>query len=152
MTNEEIIENNKLIATFMQLPFWELDKKRWFNTSPSEYGSQSGYWREAGKYYEDPLDYNLIRSVHESKLQYNTDWNWLMMVVEKIEALDQHPRVTHSYTIEITGNGSTAYKSITSGDDTNIIFRHNIRNERRYCTWVVVVEFIKWYNAKNQAS
>lgn len=83
------------------------------------------------------------------RFQYHSSWDQLWPVIEKIESLDKDERVSHTYSIEITGNGTTVYKNIYSHGESNIIFRKNIKNERRYCTWLVVIEFIKWYNLKN---
>jgi hypothetical protein len=80
--------------------------------------------------------------------QYHFSWDWLMPVIEKIEDLDFNERVSHTYSIEITGNGTTAYKNLYSDND-HIISRHNIHNNRLRCTWLVVIDFIQWYNEKN---
>ena len=74
----------------------------------------------------------------------------LWKVIEIIEDLDPNPRVTHTYSIEITGNGTTAYKNITHGDESRIIYRFNSHNNRLQNTFLVVVEFIDWYLEKEK--
>ena len=66
MTQEQIIEGNKLIAEFMGARPRRLNKHWW--TGFAEY----------------PHD------IHISSIQYHTSWDWLMPVVEKIHYL-KHP-------------------------------------------------------------
>lgn len=112
MSEQEIIDGNKIIAKFM---------KNEAQFKPTE-----------DDYY---LNY----------CKYLSSWDSLMPVIEKIEDLDFNNRVSHTYSIHITGNGTTAYKNLYSGND-NIISRHNVHNRRLYCTWKVIVDFINWHN------
>jgi hypothetical protein len=61
------MENNKLIAEFMELPT-EVSKAGLLNYYHREYNS--GTWYE------------------EHELSYNVSWDWLMPVVEKIYLID----------------------------------------------------------------
>jgi len=61
------MENNKLIAEFMELPT-EVSKAGLLNYYHREYNS--GTWYE------------------EHELSYNVSWDWLMPVVEKIYSID----------------------------------------------------------------
>jgi len=82
------------------------------------------------------------------EMKYNKSWDWLMPVVEKIESLDPNENVTHTYTVEITGNGTTISPSVWSGNRWMI--RVNSRDNRLSNTYKAVVEFIKWYNSHQQ--
>ena len=63
-------------------------------------------------------------------LHYNTSWDWLMPVVEKIER-DSTVRIDND-TVFILSKG---YSTLTQFNDNKINMVYN-----------AVVEFIKWYN------
>ena len=63
-----MMNNNKLIAEFMELPT-EVSKAGLLNYYHREYNS--GTWYE------------------EHELSYNVSWDWLMPVVEKIEQVNE---------------------------------------------------------------
>ena len=65
-------------------------------------------------------------------INYNTEWNWLMEVVEKIESL--------GYRIEIVKHICRIY---LSNKETIIISENTPKIEAVY---IACVEFIKWYN------
>jgi hypothetical protein len=131
MEKEFIKEGNDIIAKFMG----------WFQQNDRE----SPYlWYKAN----EPMvsvAYDL-RATATRDLPFHRDWNYLMKVVEKIEDLDPNERVTHMYSIEITGNGTTISKNIWGAGEKNIIHRENSYNRRLINTWIAVVEFIKWHN------
>lgn len=133
---KEIEENNKLIATFLGYEY-------------IPYSNTESYpgWRKAGK---QPLlkvsstgigQLTLCRKHRD--LLFHKDWNWMMYVVEKIESMDTHSRVTHSYSVEITGNGTTIRPNVWAGD--RWIIRYNLRNKRKECTYSAIVQFVKKY-------
>ena len=68
------MNNNKLIAEFMELPT-EVSKAGLLNYYHREYNI--GTWYEVGTWYE------------EHELSYNVSWDWLMPVVEKIEQVNE---------------------------------------------------------------
>jgi hypothetical protein len=82
-------------------------------------------------------------------LPFHRDWNMLWKVIEKIEDLDPNDRVSHTYSIDICGNGTTAYNNWSSEKD-RIIYRFNTHNNRLQNTFLVVVAFIDWYNEKEK--
>lgn len=127
LSPNEILKNNKLIAEFMEFEKYHIKDKN------------DGYLVVLKKGY-------IPMETCVAKLQFHSSWDWLMPVVEKIEDLDYNELVSHTYSIEITGNGSTAYKNICPKGESNIIYRFNLRNNRLKCTWIVIIEFIKWYN------
>ena len=96
--------NNKLIAEFMEFKLQADPKERWF-----------------GQYFTTP---NEAWSNRIELLLFDTDWNWLMPVVEKI--LD----------ISLELDTMEPYYNITD----------SIPNIKE--TYKEVVEFINWYNKK----
>lgn len=67
-------------------------------------------------------DYDLKRNWSKVPLLYNSSWDWLMPVVEKIKGMEKE------YPIAIDSV-------------TNIFIWYKIN-----FVWIAVVEFIKWYN------
>ncbi len=69
---------------------------------------------------------------HISGMNFNSSWDWLMPVVEKIESL---------------GHGVTIYRKGCHINDIGVSsingFTHSNKLEQ---TYKAVVEFIKWYN------
>jgi hypothetical protein len=106
----ENLENNKLIAEFMGFELQTNPKERWF-----------------GQYFTIP---NEAWSNRIELLHFDTDWNWLMQVVEKIENL--------GYDVVIKYNICT----ITNGENE---FQNEV-GQKIYATHQTVIEFIKWYN------
>lgn len=109
MKQEEIIEGNKLIAEFMG---WE----------------KSPYENLPNKMYKNDL------GVHISQLKYNSDWNWLMEVVETIEDLNYDVEIKHS-ACSIC-NSENGYEQEDGG-------RTKIES-----VFLMIVRFIKWHKFK----
>ena len=99
------LENNKLIAEFLSVKIHPIEERGLYN----------GYFID--------------------ELKYHEDWNWLMVVVEKIESL--------GYRIEIVKHICRIY---LSNKETIIISENTPKIEAVYNA---VVEFIKWYNNQN---
>ena len=124
MDKKEIIEGNKLIAEFM---VW---RKGDNYTSKFEFYDA---WGES------------INQLTPVEMDFNSSWDWLMPVVEKIE--DFHDNVEYQVVIyedevEIIQKCEPKWKEIVnisadgSGKLTN--------------TWLAVVEFITWYNRQSK--
>ena len=122
---ENIIENNKIIAEFLDWEFDDLSET--FETpflklvEPQAFG-----------------DEQFSCKLQDFELEFHSDWNWLMEVVEKIESL--------GYRIEIVKHICRIY---LSNKETIIISENTPKIEAVYNA---VVEFIKWYNNKNKVS
>ena len=106
-------ENNKLIAEFLGY------------TQPHPNYENTTYWY---KKEEEPL----------TILLFDTDWNWLIEAVEKIEHID-------SIDVNILTNGTRIYEWRTGGEvivdnSADISFEHKIEH-----VYDAVVKFIKWY-------
>ena len=136
---ENITSGNEKIAKFLGW-FTEDDDDRpyptWFEISDSA----------------KIVAYSIHNNYPHYELPFHRDWNMLWKVIEKIEDLDESDRIKHNishmYSIDITGNGTTAYKNIWSHGENRIIHRFNSHNNRLQNTFLVVVAFIDWYNEK----
>ena len=113
ITKDMNTENNKLIAEFLGY------------TQPHPNYENTTYWY---KKEEEPL----------TILLFDTDWNWLIEAVEKIEHID-------SIDVNILTNGTRIYEWRTGGEvivdnSADISFEHKIEH-----VYDAVVKFIKWY-------
>lgn len=116
MTDNKIVEGNKLIAEFMG---W----------------SKSDYHNTPNKMYNGAI------GIHVDHLQYHTSWDWLMPVVEKIEDC----RIVDDYGFSVNiDNWQVIIKSLLSGKI--ITSNLSGAKSKIEATWQAVVEFIKWYN------
>ena len=119
---ENIIENNKIFAEFLDWEFDDLSET--FETpflklvDPKAFG-----------------DEQFSCKLQDFELEFHSDWNWLMEVVEKIESL--------GYRIEIVKHICRIY---LSNKETIIISENTPKIEAVYNA---CVEFIKWYNKQN---
>ena len=110
---DNIIENNKLIAEFLNWEFDDLSET--FETpflklvEPQAFG-----------------DEQFSCKLQDFELEFHSDWSWLMQVVEKI------------LNVSLEIDSMEMYYNIT--DSIPYIAK----------TYGECVEFIKWYNEKNQ--
>jgi hypothetical protein len=105
------LENNKLIAEFLGY------------SQPHPDFLKSTYWYKKGK---DPLVY----------LSFNTDWNWLMEVVEKIE--------NQNYSVDINKQEENDYQCNIVKNQEILFSRYS--NIKIQCVYESCIDFIKWYN------
>ena len=115
-------ESNKLLAEFLGY------------TQPHPDYPHTTYWYKKD---EAPL----------TMLSFDTDWNWLMEVVEKIEQL--------RYVTEISGNierkfTCIAYPNTSEEYISRIGYGEEMFLNKKYVTYQAVVAFIKWYNEQNK--
>ena len=80
---------------------------------------------------------------------YNSNWNWLMEVVEKIESLG-YRTLTENECFMITKSKLSSF-DVRSKDDYNTIFSDNYEinhygGSKKENIYNACVEFIKWYN------
>ena len=129
------IENNKIIAEFLNWEFDDLSET--FETpflklvEPQAFG-----------------DEQFSCKLQDFELEFHSDWNWLMEVVEKIESLEIFDRMGR-FNIN-TKNFDENYTSfITDKDEDFIQCEGETKIEAVYSA---VVEFIKWYNNQNKVS
>jgi hypothetical protein len=69
----------------------------------------------------------------DEHMQYHSSWDWLMPVVEKIEAIEN----SDDYEVDIFGNCC----EIGTNDNHSAVGKTKIE-----ATWKAVVQFIQWYN------
>lgn len=122
MTQEQILQNNKLIAEFMNMPQTQL------YSSPGIY---SLIWR-------NPNTNDL------TPVRYHTSWDWLMPVVEKIA--NNSP--DHEVEIEI-GRTFATFK-IRDLDDGRSLYGINEFSDADKPIEAIykgVLKFITWYNS-----
>ena len=99
------IENNKLIAEFMELDF------------------------SNGAYHFKKSDRHLREWIKEDKLKYHESWDWLMMVVDKI-----NNGYNNKYSFIITSYGAKIY------EDEELY--SNSSNNVKECVYNTIIEFI----------
>lgn len=72
-------------------------------------------------------------------LQFDSDWNWLMEVVQKINLLDNFEYSVNIYTMDCYITDSKMNKIVS------IDCKYNV-NELINSVYEACVEFVKWYN------
>jgi hypothetical protein len=146
MKTNEIIEGNKLIAEFMGYVLHDLGD------------GKSPYYNHNNKYLKPCA---VIRLDKGEKLQFDSSWDWLMPVVEKIESLTNYVNTVEYNKSNYLG---AFYFSILTIPFSSITQHVYINAEHKKMmgkdvtdSWAdtkieavykVVVEFIKWYNGK----
>lgn len=120
MTQDEILENNELIAKFMGAEFIHDDPK----------DHPDGYYMLEGEYFmvED-------FGFHES-------WDWLMPVVEKIENLTDEE---NNYLFSFDCGRDFCVVNFNDLTRKSIVCK-SVYKDKMGSIWKAVVEFIKWYN------
>jgi hypothetical protein len=109
-------KENRLIAKFMG-----------YSQPHPDYPTTT-YWYKEGK---APL----------TILSYNTDWNWLMEVVDKIEYLSDG-----AYDVNILKNGTEIINYSEKNTIVNNVCDIDYEDKIEH-TYSAVVEFINYYNA-----
>jgi len=135
MTKQKIIKGNKLIAEFM---YPNLDEE--IKLGEIETNGAPDLWVKGILYYKD-----------YSRLEYHTNWNWLMQVVDKIEHLYEDETsspifdINSHYSKFTVGYPQHKFKQWIIG--AYLTSPEKIKADSKIeATWMVVVEFIKWYN------
>jgi hypothetical protein len=113
---KQITENNKLLAEFLGLTL-EQEQERIFIQG---------------------LGTKLIEDT------FNTDWNWLMEVVEKIENITIQKL---SFNFNIQKDGVSLFYSHINEPKEQIEMYFEWRQKTKIAnTYKIAIEFIKWYN------
>jgi hypothetical protein len=140
MTEQEIIEGNKLIAVFMGCELLDFPKTE-------NYIGESWYCGDFLK----PFDDRTPAKVRTELLKFNSDWNWLMPVADKIEKLSTSEGLPQDarnrFFISIKTPSGVGY--ITKDDTCKMPVPTDARvfgESRIESTWLAVVAFIKWLN------
>jgi len=115
-------ESNKIIAEFMGV----------FDKILSTGNIHS--WSDAPFYYTTEDSKEKVMDNISKYAKYQSDWNWLMEVVEKIESLE--------VVVEIREN--VCYIETSPNN-----YYSELEDTKLQATYRAVVEFIKWYNKHN---
>ena len=86
---------------------------------------------------------NMYMTLKEEELKYNTDWNWLMEVVEKIESFNSN---LQSFSI----NGNRVEIKDFSVKQNLFSYYNDTEKTKIQAVYNACVEFIKWYNLNNK--
>lgn len=120
--NKQIAENNKLIAEFM--------------------GHKVGITQDEYDDLNDKGIENVVYLFHEDNLPYHKEWDWLMVVIEKIKSL--------GYVTEISGNRERSFASIGIENTNEYVAKAGYDTEflkQIDATYYAVIQFINWYNS-----
>lgn len=128
MIVQSILEGNKIIAEFLGINPQRIVSEMPINKD-GNYCNGNGDLDKYG---------NPCYLVYAPSLQYNSSWDYLMPVVEKIESKGFDVFINGLY-CRITDSGMSNFE-IESGDVKSKI----------EAVWLAVVEFIKWYNSQKQ--
>ena len=133
-------ENNKIIAEFMGV---KQDLESGNYRLPHHSGKDVVNPLTQGRNYDEWADrytdenYNTGYLLPLEYLQYNTSFDWLMEVVEKIESLG------YSYSTHLSGD----VRVVTF---RSIIDYNSIRGSLKETTYNACLEFIKYYNEQTR--
>lgn len=85
--------------------------------------------------------YNYQGEITTSLPEFNSDWSWLMVVVEKIESIYEN-----RFVIEISDNMC----EITGFEVDNNPKIYKCGSNKKEAVYMACVEFIKWYNQQSE--
>ena len=141
MTQEEIIENNKIIAEFMGgkcVTHPPSTIPSYGDPARSDYNpSKILKWVKTDKIRVVEFINDLPRFIRIKNLKYHKDWNRLMPVIEKIESLGYFCMINKWTSVYIRSESTRMYIATLEGND-------KLKN-----TYQAVVEFIKYWNNEN---
>lgn len=118
-------ENNKIIAKFMGITFI------------------NNVCRITDKLRNTPLEDAEYLQAKDANLPFNSDWNWLMEVVEKIEKTRRSQ--WSKYTFACVKISSLGCEIIFYGNRKEII-SDIVRPSKIESVYDACINFIKWYN------
>lgn len=136
MTKQEILENNQLIAEFM-----EFNPCKVYNYKGKQYDYYLPNGFELIKEVETTIESNWCEILEEQDncfiedLKFHKSWDWLIPVIQKLLTLKLKEIVPSDLDISYVRNKH--YLSVNNLLDINVLFKN-------------VVEFIEWYNKKHK--
>jgi len=142
MTQEEILEGNKLIAEFMGLRkimlwggvdfLYDIEKESYVT-----------YVKVGSSGINATINTRVLKA-RPDELLFHSSWDWLMPVVEKIESLEhitEQGSYGNYYLTLFKNYGSICYGRFRIGDVINGEGRLSV-------AYKVVIEFIKWHKTQ----
>jgi len=140
MTNEQIIEGNKALAEFNE---WE---RVYPGKAPKDNRGLAQFKNKDGRFYSRPIHDGVGEN---ATIPFNSDWNYLMPVIEKIESFGYCFFIQNESSWIKPGWASLKPKEIDILADSKI-----------EAAFKASVEFVNWWkiqaetdqNLKNQAS
>jgi hypothetical protein len=102
---------------------------------------------ESRREYGNRLVSRFMNTVDQG-IEYNTSFDLLIPIITVIGKLEPYDRVSHTYSFDINGNGTTIDITHNSHRSDFEMIRHNSRDNITYNTFSAIVEFIEWYNTK----
>ncbi len=149
------MEDNRLIAEFMG--YKTLDNYYYLLpiTLPQFRGSDHAEW--CSQHEASPVE--RFWEINDESLQYNTSWEWLMPVVEKIGNLKavKHSGRLVRVTINIENGINVVISQMIGGSIANSYCHFQAKLKGNKETTLIenvyhsVIEFIKWYNKNEKA-
>lgn len=139
MTQEQGIEGNKLIAEFVGFKMWWSEGGSYDWPEKELEISVPDFLEDEDLEYMYTLDMPFY--MYWGELKFNTSWDWLMPVVEKIEELG-YTTVIHGYGKDFTPYLET-YCAIKEG---NYRWGYGESKSKIEAVWLASVLFIQWYN------
>ena len=103
----------------------------------------------------DEIDLKRHNNTFITSYKYNTDWNWLMEVVEKIEKLTPNNRVINfgisnvSISIFLRPLDVKIYSKRDADYSVEEIVSIETKGKKIEAVYNACIEFIKWYNENN---
>lgn len=125
MTNEEILEGNKIIAQFLTTNKDNPDSDEFY--LPQHYEDNGDDW------------------VYENDLMFHKSWNWLMPVITKIHKLG-YVTVFYGNHCEIIDKDLFTHKY--DGEGFNVEYYSESEDKLIDAVWNCVVEFVKWHTSE----
>lgn len=141
MTQEEILEGNKLIAEWLG---YEIDSLAEEDEPERYYVYDHIECIADGVDYWETFDQDWTSWLYPDQMKFHSDWNWLMPVVEKI--IKEY--MTDYYNEYDMGIPNSYYVAI--GSDGKYSSQGISKNSLIEATWLSVIEFIKWYNKNKE--
>lgn len=127
MTQKNIIENNRLLAEFLGANVTIDGEYEMYGIIPTV---EDGEWEN---HFFKP-----------ENMPFDTDWNWLMQVVERINIKDDFKYTVRIYSMDVEIHNNETGVTIVD------LFSDYSTDQLILSVYEACVEFIKWYNDQNK--
>ena len=90
---------------------------------------------------------------HFGHLRFHESWDWLMVVVEKIETICPKDNVSEQFRVKISGRSCDILDMFRDGSDYQKDFLKiyfNMHESKRSTVWHACVKFVQWYNLNKE--